>query len=153
MFWSLDVCCLFLQNICSMATSNDFYWRTASGAVESCVNKSTTTCVACLGKHGYYSIRTSTAQNFTFTGSDVVSCFCQRTLAQHIFDAGIVQGAQAILRGKDADLCLGVATQFINYHAINVFASIVVVLVNISLRYVLQWMAAFEGGLQFCRAL
>lgn len=132
------------QTICPSTLRNDFYWTTSSGAAVTCAN-STAACFTCLGQHGVYSVATSSGRNFSFSGSDVVSCFCQRTLAQRIFDSGLVQGAQSILRGKDADVCLGVATQFVNYHAVNVFASIVVVLVNTSLRYVLQWMAAFEG--------
>lgn len=142
------MCRCLLQTTCPSRSDNDFYWTTAFGAPVSCAKpvNSTAACLECAGLRSTYSIATTTpTRNLTFSGFEIAKCYCKRTLAQLIFDHGLISGAQAMLNGKDKDLCTTVATQYVNFHAVALFASCVVVIVNVSLRYVLQWMAAYEG--------
>ena len=133
------------QATCPRSAAHDFFWTDAAGSAVTC-SSSTSSCLECLSSVGRYSLTSTTlGRNVTFSGIDVASCYCKRTLTRLVYENGPFRGTQLMLAGGDATLCAGVAGQFVNYHAITILASLVVVAVNISLRYLLKWMAASEG--------
>jgi len=133
------------QATCPSSAAHDFYWKDAAGSAVTC-SSSATSCLECLSSVGKYTLASTTlGKNITFSGIDVASCFCKRTLTRLVYDNGPFRGTQLMLAGDDAALCASVAGQFVNFHAISILASLVVVAVNISLRYLLKWMASSEG--------
>jgi hypothetical protein len=82
--------------------------------------------------------------NLTVSSSSTIGCYCSSRLDEQINSQGLISGTIAVSK-SEGTLCSRVAQDFLTYNAFALVASVIVVLVNATLRLILIGTGTFEG--------
>jgi len=83
-------------------------------------------------------------KNYTFNPSTFTGCYCYRRLIASISAKGVFTGFSSVVR-TDGQVCTAVASQYVIFNLFALVASIIVVVINVFLREILQFITRWEG--------